>query len=111
MTALTKSPDKKIWLHIALLVMAILVAYAKIFHAGFMSWDDLDYVFHTADISSGIGTQQIANWFTKNYIGNYQPLPVFTYALDHLIGGTDPFVYHLDSLLWHIADAILVYYF
>jgi Tfp pilus assembly protein PilF len=111
MTVLTKNFDKKIWLHAALLVAAILVAYGKVFHAGFISWDDLDYVFHTKDISSGIGAEQIKKWFSKNYIGNYQPLPVFTYALDYMIGGTDPFIYHLQSILWHIADALLIYYF
>ncbi len=99
------------WLHFLMLISAILLAYSKIFSAGFMNWDDLDYVFHTADISSGIGWQQIKNWFTSYYIGNYQPLPVFTYALDHLIGGENPFVYHLDNLLWHIADTVLIYLF
>jgi tetratricopeptide (TPR) repeat protein len=99
------------WLHFILLLLAVLLAYSKIFNAGFMNWDDPDYVFHTPDISSGIGWQQIKNWFSSYYIGNYQPLPVFTYALDHLIGGENPLVYHLDNLIWHIADTFLVYLF
>lgn len=98
-------------LHYCILAIAVLVAYFRIFHAGFMSWDDMDYVFHTPDISSGIGAEQIRHWFSTYYIGNYQPLPVFTYALDHAIGGSNPLVYHLDNILWHIADAILLYWF
>ncbi len=105
----TASPQR--WLHFLVLISAILIAYSKIFNAGFMNWDDPDYVFHTADISSGLGWQQIKNWFSTYYIGNYQPLPVFTYALDHFIGGEHPFVYHLDNLIWHIADTALVYVF
>jgi len=76
-----------------------------------MNWDDLDYVFNTRDIDSGISGEQIKHWFSRNYLGNYQPLPIFTYALDHVIGGTNPLVYHLDNLLWHIAATLLVYCF
>src|SRR4051794_20565618 len=103
--------DNSTWLNIGLLIIAILIAYSKIFQAGFMNWDDPDYVFHTADISNGIGWEQIKNWFGQYYLGNYQPLPIFTYAIDHLLGGTNPLVYHADSLLWHTANALLVYIF
>ena len=102
---------KYIWLHTTLLLAAIFVAYGKVLHADFISWDDLDYVFNIRDIDSGITFQNIKHWFTKNYLGNYQPIPVFTYALDHVIGGTNPKVYHVHSLLWHIAATFLVYCF
>jgi tetratricopeptide (TPR) repeat protein len=102
-------PARDLWLHATLLAAAIFAAYYKILHAGFMSWDDLDYVFNTRDINSGISIQNIKHWFTQNYLGNYQPLPVFTYALDHFIGGPDPLVFHFHSLLWHFAATLLLY--
>lgn len=102
--------DKSTWLNIGLLMLAILVAYSKIFHAGFVNWDDQDYVFHTPDVRS-VGWEQMKNWFASYYIGNYQPLPMFTYAIDHLLSGTNPLVYHVDSLLWHIANTALLYVF
>jgi protein O-mannosyl-transferase len=110
MVFITK-PNKDICLHTALLVSAILMAYSKVFNAGFISWDDMDYVFNISDINSGISSEEVIHWFSRNYLGNYQPLPIFTYALDHTIGGINPFVYHLHSLLWHIAATILVYFF
>jgi tetratricopeptide (TPR) repeat protein len=76
-----------------------------------MSWDDIDYVFNTSDINTGVSLKNVKHWFTRNYLGNYQPLPVFTYALDHFIGGPNPFVFHFHSLLWHIAATLLLYRF
>lgn len=103
------SQEKRtVFLHIAIMVVAVLAAYSKIFGAGFMSWDDIDYVFNTPDISS-FTAEHFGNWWSQNYIGNYQPLPMMSYALDFLLGGTQPFIYHLTSIIWHIADVILLY--
>lgn len=95
-------------LHIAILIIAVLIAYSKIFGAGFMSWDDIDYVFNTPDIT-GFTAEHFKNLWSTNYIGNYQPLPMMSYALDYTIGKTEPFVYHLTNIIWHIADVILIY--
>ncbi|MCB0698706.1 MAG: tetratricopeptide repeat protein [Chitinophagales bacterium] len=97
-------------LHICILIIAVWAAYAKVFDAGFMSWDDMDYVFNTPDIRA-INATTFANWWTEYYIGNYQPLPIFTYALDFLVGGEHAYVYHLDSILWHTGCAIMLYAF
>jgi len=100
--------NKPALLHISILIVAVLLAYSKIFGAGFMSWDDIDYVFNTPDITSFSGAH-FANWWSEFYIGNYQPLPMMSYAFDYLLGGQEPFIYHLTSILWHIADVILLY--
>lgn len=96
------------YLHIGILIVAVLAAYANVFGAGFMSWDDMDYVFNTPDIRA-INAETFKNWWTEYYIGNYQPLPVFTYAIDFLIGGESPFMFHLQNIIWHIADVVIVY--
>jgi len=101
---------KEWWLHVSIMIIATVFAYTKIFNAGFMSWDDMDYVFQTKDIQS-ISWEHICNWFSTYYIGNYQPLPVATYAIDFLLGAQQPLVYHIDSLIWHIADVLLLYTF
>src|SRR5690606_23832251 len=100
--------QRTVALHVAIMVLAVLLAYSKIFGAGFMSWDDIDYVFNTPDIIS-FSPEHISNWWTEYYIGNYQPLPMASYALDFAIGGTQPFVYHLTNIIWEYADVILVY--
>ena len=106
----TKNVFENKWLHLAFLVVAIVVAYSKVFHAGFIAWDDYDYVVHNKDIR-GFGAENIAAWFSKFYIGNYHPLTVFSYAIDYLFGGAQPFVYHLTNILLHIGNAIVLYFF
>jgi tetratricopeptide (TPR) repeat protein len=73
-----------------------------------MSWDDGEYVMHNRDIQ-GLG--HLSDWFSKYYIGNYHPLTMLSYAIDYSIGGLQPWVYHVGSLLLHTANAILVYLF
>lgn len=96
------------WLHIGILAVVAVIAYLKIFHAGFMYWDDGEYVQHNPDIN-GITGSHIASWFSNFYVGNYQPVTMLSYALDHALGGSDATVYHVTSLLLHIACASLVY--
>jgi len=96
--------------HFSILAVAIIIAYFRIFHAGFIDWDDNDYVVHNKDITA-FGLQNISAWFSKFYIGNYQPLTLFSYAVDYLIGVQNPLIYHFTNLLLHIANSILLYLF
>jgi len=106
----TKNRFENKWLHITLLVVAVVIAYSKVFHAGFISWDDYEYVAHNKDIR-GFSTVTIAAWFSKFYVGNYHPLTICSYAIDYLFGGTQPFVYHLTNILLHTGNAISLYFF
>ncbi len=38
----------------------------------------------------------------------YIPLTFFTYQIDYLLSGVHPFLYHLDNLVLHILNALLV---
>ena len=93
-----------------LLIIAITIAYSKLFHAGFMSWDDGEYVLHNKDIM-GITGANISAWCSKFYLGNYQPLTMLSYAIDFCIGNVQPLVYHMTNLLLHAGNAILLYFF
>ncbi|EDO25493.1 predicted protein, partial [Nematostella vectensis] len=68
----------------------------------------MDYVFNTADIH-GYTWEHFQNWWSSFYLGNYQPLPVMTYALDYELGGQEPLIWHLQSIIWHIAATIMLY--
>lgn len=96
-----------IW-HWLIIAVAIVLAYTKVFNAGFMSWDDMDYVFNIPDIH-GFSIEHFKNWWTEYYIGNYQPLPIMSYALDYTLGSTEPFWWHMQSMLWHLASSIMLY--
>lgn len=105
----TKNKYDNKWLHIGVLFVAVMVAYSKIFHAGFIAWDDNEYVLHNKDID-GLSIAHISAWFSRFYIGNYHPLTMLSYAIDHTIGGQAPFIYHFTNLLLHAGNAVILYF-
>jgi tetratricopeptide (TPR) repeat protein len=96
------------WLHIGLLILSVFLVYSKLFHGGFMTWDDPEYVINNTDITTLANWK---NWFSSFYVGNYQPLTILSYAIDFAVGGTEPFIYHLTNIVFHAANAVLVYLF
>jgi tetratricopeptide (TPR) repeat protein len=107
-TSTSSRTSRQAIIHYVLLTAAILFAYYKIFNAGFISWDDPEYVLLNKDIRS---FSFLPNWFSQFYIGHYNPLTIASYAIDFLIGGQQPFIYHLENILLHVANALLLYAF
>jgi protein O-mannosyl-transferase len=94
-------------IHILILLVAIAIAYSKILGAGFMSWDDAQYVLDNKDIHCW---HNFSAWFQSFYIGNYHPLTMFSYAIDYAIGGNSPVAYHATNIALHAASAVLLYF-
>jgi len=97
-------------LHLGILIIAILIAYIKVFHAGFMTWDDGEYVLHNNDIRS-FDPVNVRAWFSSYYIGNYHPLTMVSYAIDFMIGKQNALIYHVTGILLHICNTCLLYLF
>ena len=103
------SDHNKRLFHVSVLAVAIAAAYFKIFHAGFIAWDDSEYVVNNHDIDA-VDFNNISLWFSKYYIGNYHPLTMLSYAMDNLIGSKNPFIYHFTNLVLHAANTIIIYF-
>lgn len=95
-------------LQIGILLAAVIFTYLNVFNAGFISWDDADYVANNPDIRSFANA---GKWFSSFYIGNYHPLTMVSYAIDYLIGGTAPAQYHIINIVLHSASALMLYAF
>jgi Tfp pilus assembly protein PilF len=76
----------------------------------FTNWDDPGYIKDDAVIKS-LSWDGIKSIFSTPIMGNYHPLTILTYAIDYSYKGLDPWRYHLDSLMFHIIDTVLVYFF
>jgi tetratricopeptide (TPR) repeat protein len=74
------------------------------------NWDDPGYIKDNPYIKdlSPEGLQQI---FTVPIMGNYHPLTILSYAIEYSYVRLEPWLYHLDSLLFHIIVTLLVYWF
>jgi tetratricopeptide (TPR) repeat protein len=108
-TQLNSKYDNQQW-HFIILVLVVLIAYFKVYHAGFMNWDDGEYVLHNNDIQGFSGTN-IKAWFSGFYVGNYHPLTMLSYAVDYVLGKQQPFIYHFTNIVLHTANACLLYQF
>ena len=98
----------------ALMVAAIAVitwlVYKTCFNNLFTNWDDPGYIKDDALIKD-ISAEGIKNIFSTPIMGNYHPLTILSYAIEYSSKGLQPYIYHLDSVLFHILVTVLVYWF
>lgn len=95
------------WMIAVSLVLTI-IALFPVLTAGFVNWDDPDYVTKNEIIKS-IGN--LKEFFTVPVQGNYHPLTMLTLAMNYSFSKLDATSYHLVNLLFHLANVVLVFYF
>lgn len=76
-------------------------------------WDDALTIVNNDFIKSW---KNLPLFFSKSYLvlsceQTYRPVVTFSYLLDYSIFGLNPFGYHLSSILLHIFNAILLFFF
>ena len=78
----------------------------------FTKWDDPGYVVNNPLVKnlSAQGIRDIFS-FANPVMGNYHPLTILTYAFEYNHAQLDPWYYHFDSLLLHIINTLLVFWF
>jgi protein O-mannosyl-transferase len=98
-----------------LVVVLVLVAYAPLWNADF-SWDDGALVAEnrlTGSLSNLLEFFRVDLWRTTRLpappSGYYRPLFLVSLAIDQAVAGLSPRIHHLDSLLWHIGTATVLY--
>lgn len=81
--------------------------YALSLRDAFVSLDDGLLIYQNFAVLS-LTPHTLLRIFTSYDPELYVPLTLFTYQLNHLVGGLSPIGYHLVNLLLHIGNAILV---
>lgn len=105
---------RQVFLHTVLPVFFLLLftgaSFGFTFQNGWTTWDDDVYVVDNPYVR-GVSPENVAAIWTKQFNGSYLPLTMMSYMLEYSIGEYDPSVYHLTSLLLHLANTVLVYLF
>lgn len=96
------------WLMTAVLVVAVFVTFFPVLRHEFVNWDDDVNVYENPNINS-LTADNLSRIFTTPVIGNYNPLPILTFAIEKQVFGLDPLIYHFDNLLLHILNTLLVF--
>ncbi len=120
-TGATKSSaasDQSNWFMLGMIALAITAAcYLPSLRNGFVNWDDPKNIYENENLE-GVGNGQswgttITNIFDLekgNVIGNYNPLPIFTFAIEKAITGGEwnPTLIHTTNLLLHLLTVFFV---
>jgi protein O-mannosyl-transferase len=93
------------WLLAFLLVAVTLMAYQPVWHAGFV-WDD-DLMLLKNPLMHQAGGWYRA-WFNRA-ANDFVPAVVTSFWLEWRVWGANPLGYHLDNVLLHTLDALLLW--
>jgi Tfp pilus assembly protein PilF len=80
------------------------VVFAPALGGEFLNWDD-DVNFVQNPHYRGLGWAQIRWAFTATLMGHWIPLTWLSLGVNYLLGGMDPWGYHLGNMLLHGANA------
>ena len=92
------------------LVLVTVVAFAPALRNGFTNWDDPELILKN-DTIKGLTGPHLRTIFSNSYagFGGYTPLVLLSYAVEYEISGLDPRIYHIDNLVLHALNTLLIY--
>jgi hypothetical protein len=91
------------------LVIITYIAFAPILSNGFISFDDDAYIYHNKNITTGLTFENIVWAFTNIHANNYHPLTSLSVMLDCQLFKLNAGAHHSTSLLFHIANTLLLF--
>jgi tetratricopeptide (TPR) repeat protein len=94
-----------------LLTLITLSVYFQVIHLPFSNYDDGEYVQNNPDIQRGITTATVRWAVTSTEHANWHPLTWLSHALDWRLFGNNPSGHHFTSLLLHILNVLLLFFF
>ncbi len=103
--------NPKLLLWLGAIIVVTYVSFSPVLKNNFVNWDDNAYVFENPHLNKPL-PEAIRYFFGPNYfIGNYIPLTMLTYAIEHKASGLKPEFYHMINLFFHLLNVILVFSF
>ncbi|NOS68019.1 MAG: phospholipid carrier-dependent glycosyltransferase, partial [Candidatus Peribacteraceae bacterium] len=94
-------------LFIAGIVVLLAIIYGRSLFNDFVFWDDPDLILDNPFIR-GLTPQNVVHAFSTYDPDLYVPLTTVSYQVNYVLGGLQPFIYHLTNLLLHAGSSILV---
>jgi protein O-mannosyl-transferase len=91
------------------LVAATLIFYNPVAHDGFILLDDVPYILSNPPVKAGLTWSTVKWAFTTFHAGYWHPLTWLSHALDCELFGLNPAGHHYVSLLFHAANAGLLF--
>ena len=90
-----------------IILLFTFIAYSPALKAGFVNWDDQQYVYENQLITSFAHLKELL--FTPVQ-GNMHPLTMLSLAINYSISGQNAWSYHLFNIIFHLANTMLVFF-
>jgi len=94
----------------ACLAASVLVVYAQVYAFDFLNYDDTLYLTENEHTPQGLTLANVKWAFTTRHASNWHPLTWLSYMLDVSLFGMNPGFHHLVNVLFHAANAVLLFY-
>src|SRR3989338_4850543 len=94
-------------IYVGVLFAALFIVYGHSLWNGFVNWDD-GLLIYENPIVQEFSFRSIYTAFTSYDPELYIPLTLLSYQWNHVVGGLNPFVYHLTNLILHAFNALFV---
>ncbi len=95
---------------IVLLSAITLAAFWPVVHCDFTNYDDPYYVTANPHVLSGLRVENVVWAFSTGYYGNWFPLTWLSHMVDMELFGLNAGGHHLTSLLFHVANTVLLFW-
>ena len=105
--ALPKIDRQTLWICLGLAV-AVCIFYFPVVHNGFVYDDDV-YIVKNSQVKDGLTWSTIAWAFTSFDEANWHPLTWLSHALDCQLFGLNPVGPHVENVLLHAVNAVLLF--
>ena len=101
----------KTWIRVTALFLAGLAVHFPALQGQFL-WDDGYLAQANPFIKSPLLIFETFrhNLLLESFSAHYRPVQTVTYMFDYVIWNTDPYGFHLTSVVWHLGCGILLYF-
>jgi Flp pilus assembly protein TadD len=92
-----------------LLALATIALYSPVARAPFLNYDDSINVTDNTQLRAGLTWRTVVWAFHPPEALDWHPITWLSYALDYQIFGLDPAGFHIVNVLFHAANAVLLF--
>jgi protein O-mannosyl-transferase len=104
--------SQEYWIRVLIIAVILLftaLIYSNSLRNGFIYFDDPELVLDNYFIRQ-LTWENVVHYFTTPVQMTYLPVGLLSYAIDYQIAQLDPYIYHLNSLIIHLCNIVLVYW-
>jgi tetratricopeptide (TPR) repeat protein len=104
----TLNKYRPLYIYLAL-ALATLAVYRPVRNYDFINYDDPEYVTQNQYVQAGITRESVVWAFTTPHTATWNPVTQLSHMLDCELFGLNAGWHHLTSLLFHIANTLLLF--